>query len=89
MITVWSTYVDGERVDLPATIDDIRAALPPERRPDFDREIGSAAPSELYLLLGHWALETRPDIRTRDEDTFARLEAGDFSGFTAAEDLAE
>ncbi|MFF2375016.1 hypothetical protein ACFVUW_11600 [Streptomyces xiamenensis] len=87
--TTWGTYVDGERVELPATIDDIRAALPAERRPDFDRAVGAAAPADLHLLLGHWALETRPDIRARDEATYARLEAGDFTGFTAAEDLTE
>ncbi|MFC9067940.1 MULTISPECIES: hypothetical protein [Streptomyces] len=87
--TIWNTYVDGECVELPATIDDIRAALPAERHSEFERAVGAAAPADLHLLLGHWALETRPDIRARDAATFARVEAGDFTGFTAAEDLIE
>jgi hypothetical protein len=84
---VWRTWHDGEEIELPASIDGIRAALPAERRAEFDREVGGAAPAELELLLGHWALETRPDLRAADEETFRRLEAGDFSGVTAAEDL--
>lgn len=40
--TTWSTYVDGEHVGRPATIDDIRAALPAERGPEFDRAVGTA-----------------------------------------------
>ncbi|MFR9724977.1 hypothetical protein ACL02R_16670 [Streptomyces sp. MS19] len=81
------TYLDGEAVALPRTIKDVRAALPPERRGEFDRAVSEAPAEELFGLVGHWAIETRPDLRAKDESLFAQLEAGDFSGFTAEEDL--
>lgn len=83
----WKTHHDGELVELPATIDGIRDALPPERRPVFLHEVHAAPAGELELLLCRWALETRPDIVAADEATFRRLEAGDFTGFTPAEEL--
>ncbi|MFI7276481.1 hypothetical protein [Streptomyces sp. NPDC049879] len=72
---------------LPRTIDGVRAALPPERWGEFERAVGEAPAEELFGVVGHWAIETRPELRARDEEIFARLDAGDFSGFTAAEDL--
>ena len=83
----WKTVHDGEVVELPATIDGIADALPPERRQVFLDEVHAAPPGEIYQLLGHWALETRPDIRAADEETMNRLAAGDFTGFTPAEEL--
>lgn len=85
----WTTYVGGEAVELPATIDGIAAVLPPERREVFLDEVHATAAGELELLLGHWALETRPDIRAADEAMVERLKAGDFSGFTPAEDITK
>lgn len=85
----WKTIHDGQLVELPATIDGIAAALPPDRRDEFLTEVHAAAPADLELLLGHWALETRPDIRAADEATMNRLAAGDHTGFTPAEDLED
>ncbi|UCM88996.1 hypothetical protein [Streptomyces marincola] len=84
---VWRTWLDGEEIELPASINGIRAALPPERREQFDEAVGAAAAGDLELLLGHWAQETRPDLRAAQEAVFRRLEAGDSTGFVAAEDL--
>lgn len=82
----WRTYHDGEVVDLPATIDGIAAVLPPERRQVFLDEVHAAAAAELFLLLGHWALETRPDIRAADEAFMDQLATGDFSGCVPLDD---
>ncbi|MFC9067950.1 MULTISPECIES: hypothetical protein [Streptomyces] len=76
----WVTYVGGERVELPASIDGIRAALPETERADFEREVGSAAAQDLPRVLGHWALRTHPEAVREMEETFAALEAGDYSG---------
>ncbi len=81
------TYLDGESVALPRTVNGVRAALPPERRGEFDRAVGEAPAEELFAVVGHWAIETRPDLRAHDETLFRQLESGDFSGFTAEEDL--
>jgi hypothetical protein len=82
----WKTVHDGEPVELPATIDGIRAALPEDRREEFLDEVYAAPASELHLLLGHWALETRPDIRSSDEAFMDRLAAGDFTGCVPLDD---
>ncbi|OKH91142.1 hypothetical protein [Streptomyces uncialis] len=74
-----ATFFRGNQVELPSTVDDIRAALPAGRREEFE--------GELARFIGHWALECRPDIRDADRATFERLEQGDSSGFTVAEDL--
>ena len=50
---VWRTWLRGEEIELPASINGIRAALPPERRAEFDQEVGTAAAGDLKLLLGH------------------------------------
>ncbi|MFD5321423.1 hypothetical protein [Streptomyces sp. NPDC127098] len=82
----WATYVDGERVELPATIDGIRAALPAQQRGEFDTEVGSTPANELPRVLGHWALRTHPQAWDEVEAEFARLEAGDYSGVVFLED---
>ncbi|MGX2995037.1 hypothetical protein JNUCC64_12175 [Streptomyces sp. JNUCC 64] len=73
-----ATYFQGEQTELPSTVDDIRAALPEDRRAEFE--------TALAEFIGYWALEARPDLRDADRATFARLERGDFSGFTPAEE---
>jgi hypothetical protein len=82
----WTTHHNGEPVELPATIDGIRAALPAERRQAFLDAVYATPASELHLLLGHWALETRPDIRAADEALMDRLAAGDFTGCVPLDD---
>ncbi|GAB2891292.1 hypothetical protein [Streptomyces mayteni] len=83
----WTTYVDGEQVVLPASIDGVRAELPPEQRGEFDAAIGAAAAEDLHMVLWGWASRLRPEIEAANEAAFQRLEAGDFSGLTAEEDL--
>jgi hypothetical protein len=82
------TYdADGGRVELPSTIDGIRAALPEDRRGKFDQEIGTVPVDGLPHVLKRWALETRPDLRAADDAAAERLKSGDFTGFTPAEEL--
>lgn len=85
--TPWRTFLNGRQITLPSTINDIRAALPPERRGEFDVQVGTAPAEELLLLLAHRAQETRPDLRAEQDRLVARLEAGDSSGFFPAEDI--
>jgi hypothetical protein len=82
----FTTYVRGERVELPATIDGIRAALPEDRREQFDREVGAAPAGDLPRLLAHWALETNDQAVEDMDATFERLARGDFSGCVPQDD---
>jgi hypothetical protein len=83
----FTTYIDdGTLVVLPATINGIRAALPPERHAAFDDAVGDTHAEGLLGVLQHWAQETRPDLRAFQESVFERLERGDTTGFTQAED---
>jgi len=82
----WRTWHDGQEVELPASIDGIRAALPEDRREEFLDEVYAAPADQLHLLLGHWALETRPDLRAADEAVMDRLAAGDFADCAPLDD---
>lgn len=75
----WTTHVDGEPVDLPVTIDAIRAALPEEQRPVFDAEIGRTPVESLLRTLAVWALPA--EAWEQIDADVARLRAGDHSGF--------
>ncbi|WP_392671894.1 hypothetical protein [Streptomyces sp. LN785] len=55
------TFVDGTEVDVPNTIPDIRAALPEERREEFDLAISRAGVHEIQAVMRHWMLEAVPD----------------------------
>ncbi|MFJ2114268.1 MULTISPECIES: hypothetical protein [unclassified Streptomyces] len=55
------TFVGGAEVDVPNSIPDIRAALPDERRDDFDRAINEAGVDEIHAVMRHWMLEAVPD----------------------------
>lgn len=63
----------GERVEVPATIGGIRAALPPEDRERFDKEIDAADVDELYDIVRRWIVVLASD--EEDEEIFARLRA--------------
>jgi hypothetical protein len=82
----WTAYVHGKPVQLPATIDGIRAKLPSDRREAFEAEIGKTPGAELEQKLGLWALKTCPGAVEEMDDTVARLRAGDFSGVTFLDD---
>ncbi|MBW1600050.1 hypothetical protein [Streptomyces sp. JJ38] len=55
------TWIDGREVDVPATIPGIRAALPEERRKEFDRDVNSATVMTIHQVLRAWMLEAVPD----------------------------
>jgi hypothetical protein len=76
----WTTYVHGEPVELPATIDGVRAALPEDERREFDAEIGRTPAPALQQVLGRWAIRTHREAAEETEETIRRLQAGDFTG---------
>ncbi|MGC5345757.1 hypothetical protein ACPXCE_26140 [Streptomyces sp. DT24] len=55
------TFVGGTEVDVPNSIPAIRAALPEERREEFDRAINDAGVNEIQAVMRHWMLEAVPD----------------------------
>ncbi|MEV1011346.1 hypothetical protein [Streptomyces sp. NPDC049881] len=82
----WVTYVGDGMVELPSTIDGIRAALPAQRRHEFDAVVGSTPGDRLHRVLAHWALETHPQAVAEVQEEFARLEIGDLSGCVPLDD---
>ncbi|MQY32728.1 hypothetical protein SRB17_06820 [Streptomyces sp. RB17] len=55
------TFVNGIEVEVPNSIPDIRAALPEERREEFDRAVNDAGVHEIHAVMRHWMLEAVPD----------------------------
>ncbi|MEU5417792.1 hypothetical protein [Streptomyces sp. NPDC020667] len=68
----WTTHIDGELVEIPATIDTIRTALPEEQLAAFDAEVGSASADQLQLVLASWALSLT-SAGEEDDAVIARL----------------
>ncbi|MFF0747366.1 hypothetical protein ACFYVL_44250 [Streptomyces sp. NPDC004111] len=62
-LTTWS---NGQETVLPDTIPGIRAALPQERRGDFDRAVAGASVNELHAVLRHWLFELAEDDQERE-----------------------
>ncbi|MGW6457206.1 hypothetical protein ACWF94_15020 [Streptomyces sp. NPDC055078] len=77
--STWTTRIGGEFVEIPATINGVRAALPESERAAFDAEVGSTPAGQLQLVLANWSLSTTP-AEDEDEAVVARLRIGDFSG---------
>lgn len=50
-------FVNGVEVEVPNSIPDIRAALPEERREDFDGAINEAGVHDIHAVMRHWMLE--------------------------------
>ncbi|PJN38689.1 hypothetical protein CG747_21580 [Streptomyces sp. CB02959] len=74
----WTTVVDGELVEIPATIDGIHAVLPEVDRAAFEAEVRRTPAQDLHRVLARWAL---PAAAEREDDAIlARLKAGDFTG---------
>ncbi|MEU0688372.1 hypothetical protein [Streptomyces uncialis] len=70
---VWTAWVDGEPVEVPATIAGIREQLDPGRRAEFDRVIAGTPGEDLHRVLAMWAL---PDgAWTQINADFDRIEA--------------
>ncbi|MFG2174757.1 hypothetical protein ACGFMO_25930 [Streptomyces niveus] len=74
----WTTYIDGELVQIPATIEGIRATLDESDRAVFDTEIGRTPAQDLHQALARWALPA--EAEAEDDAAVARLKAGDFTG---------
>ncbi|WP_372412067.1 hypothetical protein [Streptomyces luteireticuli] len=68
----WTTHIDGELVEIPATIDTVRTALLKEQRVVFDAEVGSAPADQLPLVLASWALSLT-SAGEEDDAVIARL----------------
>ncbi|MCS0639113.1 hypothetical protein NX801_26410 [Streptomyces sp. LP05-1] len=77
--SAWTTYVRGERTELPSTINAIRAALPAGRRAAFDAEIGEIPAEDLSLTLMRWALSTTEAV-AEDAEVVTRLRRGEQVG---------
>jgi hypothetical protein len=87
MDPTFKTIVDGELVELPATIATIRAALPAEQAEQFDAEVEHAGADRLPMVLAQWALRgTGAD--QEDAELFRLLEAGEDVGAVEADDDA-
>ncbi|WP_433546329.1 hypothetical protein ACQPZG_15365 [Streptomyces sp. CA-294286] len=79
----WHTVVSGRRIDLPATLPTIRAALTAAQAADLDAELARTPALDLPLVLARWALAPT-EAAAEDEAVFARLASGDFSDCVAA-----
>lgn len=55
------TFVDGVEVEVPNSIPAIRAALPEDRRAEFDHAINEAGVHDIHAVMRHWMLEAVPD----------------------------
>ncbi|WP_445401291.1 hypothetical protein ACSMX9_08515 [Streptomyces sp. LE64] len=84
---VLRTVIGGQAVDLPASLDGIRAALPEEQREAFDREVGAAPIADVPLIAARWSLPQ--EAHDEEEEMLRRLRDGDFSGFSDVDDAAE
>ncbi|SCK23438.1 MULTISPECIES: hypothetical protein [unclassified Streptomyces] len=68
----WTVHHE-ERVEVPATVDGIRAALTARQCQLFERELGGATVETVADVLRHWIQEVASD--PEDEEVFTRLEA--------------
>lgn len=74
----WTTYIDGEAAQVPATTEGIRATLGEADRTVFDAQIGRTPAQDLHQVLARWALPG--EAENEDDAAVARLKAGDFTG---------
>ncbi|MFI6526828.1 hypothetical protein [Streptomyces uncialis] len=85
----FSTYLSGgDLVMLPATIKDIREALPSAERAAFTEAVENAGAEDLLELLATWAERTRPDLIADKEAAFRRIAEGDFTGTVSEDEVA-
>ncbi|GLF96892.1 hypothetical protein [Streptomyces yaizuensis] len=81
---VLRTRIGGRTVDLPGTLDGIRAALPEGQREAFDRAVGSAPLLDVPLIAARWGLPQ--EARDEDDALADQLRTGDFTGFGDLDD---
>ncbi len=55
------TFVNGVEVEVPNSIPHIRAALPKERREEFDQAVNEAGVHDIHAVMRHWMLQAVPD----------------------------
>ncbi|MFJ4768265.1 hypothetical protein ACIP88_03960 [Streptomyces uncialis] len=77
----WTVHHE-ERVEVPATVDGIRAALTADERQLFDKELGGATVETVAEVLRHWVLEVASE--PEDEEVFTRLKDEDRGATRAA-----
>lgn len=77
-----TTWISGQETQMAATIPGVRAALPQERRADFDQDINAATFATIATVLGHWMLEAYPDPEA--DATMDRLAAEEAARANAA-----
>ncbi|WP_406296993.1 hypothetical protein OG948_15115 [Embleya sp. NBC_00888] len=73
--TVFRTRVNGRLIETPATIAGIRAALPEDRREEFDKAIEHTPARDMLLVMNQWARTTRPEIDEATRREHDRVEA--------------
>ncbi|MEW1551871.1 hypothetical protein [Streptomyces tsukubensis] len=81
----WTTVIGGELVEVPATIEGIRATLSPERAAEFDLVVARTHASKLPQVLADWALPA--EALAEEDEVIARLKAGDHSDSVPQDDL--
>ncbi|MEV0261475.1 hypothetical protein AB0I49_09030 [Streptomyces sp. NPDC050617] len=77
----WTTRVGGQPMEIPATIEGIRATLGTADAEAYDAEIGRTPAQDLHRVLARWALPA--EAEEEDDAIVARLKTGDFSGCTS------
>ncbi|GLF99861.1 hypothetical protein [Streptomyces yaizuensis] len=83
----WTTVIGGELLEIPATIEGIRATLSPERAAEFDRVVARTHASKLPQVLADWALPA--EALAEEDEVIARLKAGDHSDSVSQDDLGD
>lgn len=78
------THVRGQAVVLPDTLDGIRAALPEERRAEFDKIIG-ATPLHQIAQVAIFDFAMPEDAHRESDEQMARIHAGDYTGVVNAD----
>ncbi|MGW9211240.1 hypothetical protein ACWGR4_30195 [Embleya sp. NPDC055664] len=80
----WTHVVRGEVVTLPGTLGGIRAALPEERRAEFDKVVYDTPLDELVRrVVLDWALP--PEAHEEAEEAMERVRRGYYTGVVDAD----
>lgn len=80
----WRTHIDGREVEIPATIEGIRAIVPEGDVEKYDAQVRHTPAQDLHKVLARWALPQ--EAADEDDAVVARLRSGDFSGCVPQDD---
>ncbi|MEU9606365.1 hypothetical protein [Streptomyces sp. NPDC048057] len=75
---VWSIPLEHGRVEVPSSIEGVRAGLEPEKAAEFDAAVARTSAKHLVYAVLDWALP--PVAGAVDGPVVRRLRAGDFAG---------